>query len=143
MPADPRLGDGWLSAPGRAAAGERTIEDQSSELVQLRNEADTTPHGVRGVSARGVDDLDAGWHAELVEGSRSAGPQWHLSRGVAPGARPSSSPSGCPSGRAVPATGSDPAAEGCWGAPPARSRGWGGAAAGPAGPTGRAAPGAP
>jgi hypothetical protein len=71
MPADPRLGDGWLSydVPGlpRASA---TIEDQSSELVQLRNEADTTTRTVyeKGVGLVGLEDLDAGWTAELVEG---------------------------------------------------------------------------
>ena len=54
----PRLGDGWLSydVPGlpRASA---TIEDQSSELVQLRNEADTTTRTVyeKGVGLVGVD----------------------------------------------------------------------------------------
>jgi len=71
MPADPRLGDGWLSydVPGlpRASA---TIEDQSSELVQLRNEADTTTRTVyeKGVGLVGLEDLDAGWTAELVQG---------------------------------------------------------------------------
>jgi hypothetical protein len=71
MPADPRLGDGWLSydVPGlpRASA---TIEDQSSELVQLRNEAGTTTRTVyeKGVGLVGLVDLDAGWTAELVEG---------------------------------------------------------------------------
>lgn len=70
MPADPRLGDGWLSydVPDlpRASA---TIEDQSSELVQLRNEADTTTRTVyeKGVGLVGLEDLDAGWTAELVE----------------------------------------------------------------------------
>jgi hypothetical protein len=71
MPADPRLGDGWLSydVPGlpRSSA---TIEDQTSELVQLRNEADTTTRTVyeKGVGLVGLQDLDAGWTAELVEG---------------------------------------------------------------------------
>jgi hypothetical protein len=70
MPADPRLGDGWLSydVPDlpRASA---TIEDQSSELVQLRNEADTSTRTVyeKGVGLVGLEDLDAGWTAELVE----------------------------------------------------------------------------
>ena len=70
MPADPRLGDGWLSydVPGlpRASA---TIEDQTSALVQLRNEADTTTRTVyeKGVGLVGLEDLDAGWTAELVE----------------------------------------------------------------------------
>lgn len=71
MPADPRLGDGWLSydVPGlpRASA---TIEDQSSALVQLRNEADTTTRTVyeKGVGLVGLQDLDAGWTAEPAEG---------------------------------------------------------------------------
>ena len=74
MPADPRLGDGWLSyaVPGlpRASA---TIEDQSSEMVQVRNEADTTTRTVyeRGVGLVGLTDLDAGWTAELAEGQPS------------------------------------------------------------------------
>jgi hypothetical protein len=71
MPADPRLGDGWLSydVPGLTRAS-ATIEDQSSELVQLRNEADTTTRTVyeKGVGLVGLADLDAGWTAELVEG---------------------------------------------------------------------------
>ena len=71
MPADPRLGDGWLSydVPGLARAS-ATVEDQSSELVQLRNEADTTTRTVyeKGVGLVGLADLDAGWTAELVEG---------------------------------------------------------------------------
>ena len=71
MPADPRLGDGWLSydVPGLPRAS-GTIEDQSSELVQLRNEADTTTRTVyeKGVGLVGLEDLDAGWTAELVEG---------------------------------------------------------------------------
>lgn len=70
MPADPRLGDGWLSydVPGLPRAS-GTIEDQSSELVQLRNEADTTTRTVyeKGVGLVGLEDLDAGWTAELAE----------------------------------------------------------------------------
>jgi hypothetical protein len=71
MPADPRLGDGWLSydVPDlpRASA---TIEDQSSEMVQVLEEADTTTRNVyeKGVGLAGLEDLDAGWTAELVEG---------------------------------------------------------------------------
>lgn len=71
MPADPRLGDGWLSydVPGlpRASA---TIEDQSSEMVQLLEEAGTTTRTVyeKGVGLVGLEDLDTGWTAELVEG---------------------------------------------------------------------------
>jgi hypothetical protein len=71
MPADPRLGDGWLSydVPGLPQAS-ATIEDQSSELVQMRNEADTTTRTVyeKGVGLVGLADVDAGWTAELVEG---------------------------------------------------------------------------
>ncbi len=69
MPADPRLGDGWLAydVPGlpRASA---TIEDQSDALVQTRDEADTTTRRVyeKGVGLVGFEDLDAGWTAELV-----------------------------------------------------------------------------
>ena len=67
MPADPRLGDGWLSydVPGLPRAS-GTIEDQSSELVQIRDEADTTTRTVygKGVGLVGMEDLDAGWRAE-------------------------------------------------------------------------------
>jgi hypothetical protein len=68
MPADPRLGDGWLAydVPGlpRSSA---TIEDQSESLVQTRDEADTTTRRVyeKGVGLVGFEDLDAGWTAEL------------------------------------------------------------------------------
>jgi len=71
MPGDPRLGDGWLSydVPGLPRAS-GTIEDQSSELVQIRDEADTTTRTVygKGVGLVGMEDLDAGWTAEPVEG---------------------------------------------------------------------------
>ena len=71
MPADPRLGDGWVSydVPGLPRAS-GTIEDQSSELVQIRDEADTTTRTVygKGVGLVGMEDLDAGWTAEPVEG---------------------------------------------------------------------------
>ena len=69
MPADPRLGDGWLAydVPGlpRSSA---TIEDQSESLVQTRDEADTTTRRVyeKGVGLVGLEDLDAGWTAQLV-----------------------------------------------------------------------------
>lgn len=69
MPADPRLGDGWLAydVPGLPRASS-TIEDQSADLVQTRDEADTTTRRVyeRGVGLVGFEDLDAGWTAELV-----------------------------------------------------------------------------
>ena len=69
MPADPRLGDGWLSydVPGLPRASS-TIEDQSSQLVQLRDEAGTTSRTVyeKGVGLVGLEDLQAGWTAEPV-----------------------------------------------------------------------------
>jgi hypothetical protein len=69
MPADPRLGDGWLAytVPGLARASTR-IEDQSDGLVQTLDEADTTTRRVyeKGVGLVGFEDLDAGWTAELV-----------------------------------------------------------------------------
>jgi hypothetical protein len=69
MPADPRLGDGWLvhDVPGLPRASRR-IEDQSDDLVQTLDEADTTTRRVyeRGVGLVGFEDLDAGWTAELV-----------------------------------------------------------------------------
>jgi hypothetical protein len=70
MPADPRLGDGWLTydVPGLPRASTR-IEDQSDGLVQTLHEADTTTRRVyeEGVGLVGFEDLDAGWTAELVE----------------------------------------------------------------------------
>jgi len=69
MPADPRLGDGWLAydVPGLPRASAR-IEDQSDGLVQTLDEADTTTRRVyeSGVGLVGLEDLDAGWTAELV-----------------------------------------------------------------------------
>jgi hypothetical protein len=69
MPADPRLGDGWLAydVPGLPRAS-TTIEDQSDGLVQTRDEADTTTRRVyeEGVGLVGFEDLDAGWIAELA-----------------------------------------------------------------------------
>jgi hypothetical protein len=69
MPADARLGDGWLTydVPGLPRAS-TTIEDQSDTLVQTRDEADTTTRRVyeKGVGLVGIEDLDAGWTAELV-----------------------------------------------------------------------------
>ncbi len=75
MPADPRLGDGWLTyvVPGLARAS-TTIEAQSQQMVQLlrtgnpnlrRNEADTTTRTVheKGVGLVSVEDLDDGWTA--------------------------------------------------------------------------------
>jgi hypothetical protein len=69
MPADPRLGDGWLAyaVPGLPRAS-TTIEDQSDGLVQMRHEADTTTRRVyeRGVGLVAFEDLDAGWTAERL-----------------------------------------------------------------------------
>ena len=67
MPADPRLGDGWLvrDVPGQPRAS-RSIEEQTPELVQVRDEAATTTRSVyeKGVGLVGVSDLDADWTAE-------------------------------------------------------------------------------
>jgi hypothetical protein len=74
MPADPRLGDGWLTyvVPGLPEASAR-IEDQSASMVQLRrtgdaDEADTTTRNVyeKGVGLAGVENLDAAWTATLT-----------------------------------------------------------------------------
>lgn len=68
MPADPRLGDGWLTyrLAGEDGAS-ATIEEQTPDLVQTRDEAGTTTRNVyeKGVGLVGVVDLDAGWTAEL------------------------------------------------------------------------------
>jgi len=70
MPADPRLGDGWLSydVPGLPRASQ-TIEDQSATLVQLRDEAGTTTRTVyeKGAGLVGLVDLDDGWSAEPAD----------------------------------------------------------------------------
>lgn len=72
MPAEPRLGDGWLTY--RLAdlhEASRAVEDQSREMVQTRestdSEADTTTRNVyeSGVGLASVEDLDAGWQAVL------------------------------------------------------------------------------
>ncbi|MCW2735893.1 MAG: hypothetical protein JWN97_537 [Nocardioides sp.] len=68
MPAEPRLGDGWLTyrlADLREAS--TTVEDQSREMVQTRDEADTSTRNVyeSGVGLVSVEDLDAGWQAVL------------------------------------------------------------------------------
>ena len=68
MPADPRLGDGWLmyEVPGLPRA-RTTIEEQTPELLQTRDEAATTTRSVyeKGVGLVGIAELDDGWTAEL------------------------------------------------------------------------------
>ncbi len=70
MPAQPRLGDGWLaySVPSLPEASRR-VQDLSSEQVEMRDEADTESRSVyeKGVGLAGVEDLDEGWTAELVD----------------------------------------------------------------------------
>jgi hypothetical protein len=73
MPADPRLGDGWLafSLP-RLLEPSTTVEDQSREMEQTREssggEADATRRFYEtGVGLVGIEDLDAGWRARLVQ----------------------------------------------------------------------------
>lgn len=74
MPADPRLGDGWrpYAVPGLPEAG-TSVEDRSASLVATREtgagEADTRTRNVyeKGVGLVGLEDLDAGWTADLVE----------------------------------------------------------------------------
>ena len=72
MPADPRLGDGWLtySVPNLPEAS-TTVEDQSREMVQTRERRGTRPPPRRvsvyasGVGLVSIEDLDAGWQALL------------------------------------------------------------------------------
>jgi hypothetical protein len=76
MPADPRLGDGWLAfhVPALPQAS-TTVEDQSRELVQTRDEghdplggSDTTRNVYgAGVGPVSVENLDAGWRATLAD----------------------------------------------------------------------------
>ncbi|NPD05417.1 hypothetical protein HN031_12055 [Nocardioides sp. zg-1308] len=66
MPADPRLGDGWLAF--RLADGRENvvrIEDQSRQMLQTRDEAGTATRRVyeSGVGLVSVEALDAGWLA--------------------------------------------------------------------------------
>lgn len=72
MPASPRLGDGWLAylVPNFLEA-RVSIEDQSREMVQTRDEADTSTRNIyeSGVGLVSVEDLDAGWQAVLVRQS--------------------------------------------------------------------------
>ena len=75
MPADPRLGDGWLtfSVPNLSEAS-TTVEDQSRDMVQTRDQqegaAATTTRRVyaSGVGLVSIEDLDAGWQARLDQG---------------------------------------------------------------------------
>ena len=73
MPADLRLGDGWLTyrVPNLLEASTR-VEDVSREMVQVREtaggEADTTRRVYEsGVGLTGIEDVDAGWQAVLAE----------------------------------------------------------------------------
>ncbi len=73
MPADLRLGDGWLTyrVPNLLEAS-TMVEDVSREMVQVREtaggEADTT-HRVyeSGAGLVSIEDVDAGWQAVLAE----------------------------------------------------------------------------
>ncbi len=72
MPADPRLGDGWITyrVPNLLESS-TTVEDQSREMVQTRvvagGQADTTRRVyASGVGLLSIEDLDAGWQALLV-----------------------------------------------------------------------------
>jgi hypothetical protein len=68
MPAHPRLGDGWLAyAVPSLPETSRRVEDLSSEMVQMLDEADTSTRSVyeKGVGLVGLEHLDAGWTAEL------------------------------------------------------------------------------
>lgn len=72
MPADPRLGDGWLTYRLADEDGaSTTIEEQTPDRVQTRDEAGATSDQVtrnvyeKGVGLVGVIDVDAGWTAQL------------------------------------------------------------------------------
>ena len=70
MPAQPRLGDGWLAyAVPSLPEASRQVEDLSKHNVQMLDEADTETRSVyeKGVGLVGLEDLDAGWSAELVD----------------------------------------------------------------------------
>ena len=74
MPADPRLGDGWLTfrVPD-VPEGSTTVEDQSRHLVQTRETeggaVDTTTRNVyeSGVGLVSVEDVTDGWQAVLAD----------------------------------------------------------------------------
>ncbi len=69
MPAQQRLGDGWVTyeVPSAPEAS-RKVEDLSREMVQMLDEADATTRSTyeKGVGLVGVEDLDAGWTAALA-----------------------------------------------------------------------------
>lgn len=70
MPAVPRLGDGWLSyvVPGLPEASVR-VEEQGRDMVQTRDEADTSTLRTytSGVGLVGVEDLGSGRQVALVD----------------------------------------------------------------------------
>jgi hypothetical protein len=73
MPADLRLGDGWLTyrVPNLLEAS-LMVEDVSREMVQVRErsggEADTTSRVYQsGAGLVSIEDVDAGWQAVLAE----------------------------------------------------------------------------
>ncbi len=66
MPAQPRLGDGWLTyAVPALPEASRRVDDLSRTMVEMLDEADTSTRSVyeKGVGLVGVEDLDAGWQA--------------------------------------------------------------------------------
>lgn len=70
MPAAPRLGDGWLSygVSGLPEASVR-VEEQGSDMVQTRDEADTSTLRTytSGVGLVGAEDLGSGRQVDLVD----------------------------------------------------------------------------
>ena len=70
MPAFPRLGDGWrpyvVDALPEASV---RVEQQGRDMVQTRDEADTSTLRTytAGVGLVGVEDLDSGWQVDLVD----------------------------------------------------------------------------
>jgi hypothetical protein len=73
MPADLRLGDGWLTyrVPGLPRAS-TMVEDVSREMVQTRESAGGEADPTRRVYESGaglvsIEDLDAGWQAVLAD----------------------------------------------------------------------------
>lgn len=72
MPARPRIGDGWLSyaVPGLPQASAE-VADLSTSTTQLRESGAAGSSTLRtyekGIGLTGVEDLDAGWRAVLVD----------------------------------------------------------------------------